>query len=214
MGCLKGIVFDLDGTLIDSVWAHAISWVKAFEANGFSARVDEVEPLIGLGGRKIVERLLGENGLRSFSALTSYKNRVYLELVGKVELFPGVEETLFDLRAKDIKIALATSTVSEVLPKVLGKFGLERCFDSIVPGDKIAKGKPDPEIFLKAFEGIEVDPRLGAIVGDTEYDILPATKIGATSILVSHGRRSQLSIKPDYMIGELRNLLRVLEEHL
>ena len=161
-----------------------------------------------------MEYLLGEKGLTLFPVLASHKNRIYLGLVENVNLFPGVKQTLLDLREKGIKTALATSTVSEVLPKVLGRFQLEQFFNSIVTGDKIIRGKPDPEIFLKAFEMIQVDPRYGAIVGDTEYDIIPATNIGAASILVSHGRRTHLAVEPDYLIGELDDLLEVLEDSL
>lgn len=211
---LKGIVFDLDEHIIDTVHAHAISWVKAFEINGFNAKIEEVELLIGLGGKRIVEDLLGESGLELFSSIVSDKNSYYLQLIEHAKLFPGVTETLRELRNASYKLALATSTTSDVLSKVLQAFQLEALFDSVVAGSEIIKGKPDPEIFLKAFEKIELDPCLGMIVGDTDYDILPAPRIGATSVIVLHGRKPVVSIKPDYTINELPELLKIFKDSI
>lgn len=211
---LKGIVFDLDGTLIDTVQAHEISWVKAFEVNGFSVKIEDVEPLIGLPGKRIAEDLLGENGLRLLPSIVNNKNSSYLKLIEHLRLFPGTIDTLFELRRSGFKLALATSTVSDVLSKVLQVFQLEALFDSIVAGSEIVKGKPDPEIFLKAFEKIGLEPNLGMIVGDTEYDILPALSIGATSVIVLHGRKPKLSFMSDFMINELPDLPKIFKDSM
>jgi beta-phosphoglucomutase-like phosphatase (HAD superfamily) len=201
---LDGVVFDLDGTLIDTVKAHALSWLKAFEANGFSTKIGQIEPLIGLDGKKIVEDLFGKGGLKFFPSIRNYKDKVYLELIEHVTVFPGARETLSELKGDGFKLALATSTVSSVLPNVLEKLRLNGYFQAIVSGDRITRGKPAPEI--------RVDPARGAVVGDTEYDILPAIRIGTTSVIVLHGRKIRLSVRPNYTIDELPELLKIFKK--
>jgi HAD superfamily hydrolase (TIGR01509 family) len=209
---LKAIIFDLDGTLIDTVGIHAASWVIAFEANGYKVGINEVEPLIGMAGKRIVKKLLDKEGFRRLSSITSCKNRVYLEMVEEARLFPRVQETLCMLSGADLRLALATSTLSHVLSRVLERFCLAEFFDTIVAGDEVTRGKPSPEIFMRVFERLGLDPHLGAVVGDTEYDILPAIRTGATSIMITHGRRRELAVRPDYVIDELPDLLRILED--
>jgi len=215
---LKAVVFDLDGTLIDSVEAHVISWITSFNEHGFrNVSREDVEKLIGLPGRTIVKIILGEEGLKRYESIRKLKDSIFLKLVveGKVKLHKHVTDVLTEIRKMGLKVCLATSTPSYLLEVILPKMRISELFDVIVPGDRVRKGKPDPEIFLRAFREARVDPREGAVVGDSLYDIIPAKKIGSITILVLHGRRiEKLDIEPDYVINDLSELAPIIRKLL
>lgn len=208
---VKAVVFDLDGTLIDSVHFHARSWVKSFEVHGFKD-VDEkyVESLVGLPGIEIVRVVLGESGLRIYSSIRKLKNEVYLNYIDELRVYPGVYEALNILTGMGLKLGIASSTPSQVLSKVLDRLDLKKFFNVVVSGDAVLKGKPDPEIYLKAFNSLEVDPRDGVVVGDTVFDVIPAKIINACSILVTHGRNLKLDVEPDFKIIEVPEVVNIV----
>ena len=212
---VKAIVFDLDGTLINSTYLHAKSWIKSFEHHGFRG-VDEdyVETLIGLPGIEIVRLVLGEAGLKVYSSIRRLKNEIYLNHIDELNVYPGVYEMLNTLIDMGLKLGIASSTPSQVLDRVLDFLNLKALFNVVVPGDAVLKGKPNPEIYLKAFNSLGVDPRSGVVVGDTVYDIIPARIINAYSILVTHGRDISLDVEPDFKVAETPEVLDVVRREL
>jgi len=217
---IEAVVFDLDGTLIDSVMAHVISWLESFKQHGFhKISLEDIEKLIGLPGLTIVKILLGEKGLRMYKSIRRLKDSIFLNLVlkGEVKLYTHTTEVLEVIKDMGLKVCLATSTPSYLLNVILPRLGINELFDVIIPGDYVRKGKPDPEIFLKAFNHLKIPPHKGIIVGDSIYDIIPAKKINSIAVLVLHGRKillSDLEVKPDYIIDELMELIPIVKELL
>ena len=149
---------------------------------------DNVRRLIGLSGRDIVKILLGDDGLRRYSLIRRVKNRVFFREIreGNVELYPCAPELLAYLKSKDKLLSLASSTPNYLLIQILEVFNIIDYFDVIIGGDEVRNGKPHPDIFIRAFSKLGVNPREGGVVGDTHYDVIPANRIGAFSILVLH----------------------------
>jgi len=212
---IKAIVFDLDGTLINSTRLHARSWIKSFEYHGFRD-VDEgyVEMLVGLPGVEIVRLVLGEAGLRIYGSIRKLKNEIYLNYIDELNVYPGVYEVLNTLIDMGLKLGIASSTPSQVLDRVLDFLNLKAFFNVVVPGDAVLKGKPNPEIYLKAFSSLGVDPKSGVVVGDTVYDIIPAKIINAYSILVTHGRDVSIDVEPDFKVAEIPEILDIVRREL
>jgi beta-phosphoglucomutase len=212
---IKAIVFDLDGTLINSTRLHARSWIKSFEHHGFRD-VDEgyVEMLVGLPGVEIVRLVLGEAGLRIYGSIRKLKNEIYLNYIDELNVYPGVYEVLNTLIDMGLKLGIASSTPSQVLDRVLDFLNLKAFFNVVVPGDAVLKGKPNPEIYLKAFSSLGVDPKSGVVVGDTVYDIIPARIINAYSILVTHGRDVSIDVEPDFKVAEIPEILDIVRREL
>lgn len=216
IGNILGIVFDLDGTLLNSVDAHVESWLKAFIEHGYTnISREQLYGLIGLPGESIVEIIGGEEALKKYNSIRRVKDKLFMELFkeGYVELYLDVEDTLAILSDRGYKLALSTSTPSYILEEFFTVYKIKKYFDAIVPGDEVSKGKPDPEIFAKAFEKLDINPRYGVVVGDSEYDIIPAKKIGALSVLVDYrgdkiGRT--LELKPDIIIRKVSDLIKIL----
>ncbi len=186
---IKGFVFDLDGTLIDSVEAHMTSWINSFRiiAEVELART-ELKPLIGLPGRRIVKEVLGDKGLRNYSLIRYLKDRFFLDEVreGRIQPFPSTHKLLKTLKATGRRVAIATSTPTYMCVHILDFLRLSNYLDTYVCGDEVLKGKPDPEIFALALHRIGIRPKEGVVVGDTLYDVVPAQSLGAVSVLVNN----------------------------
>lgn len=207
---LKLVVFDLDGTLVDSVDTHAEGWSFAVRRLGLG-HVDrgELVDLIGLPGGDIVKEILGEFGLRHYSSIRWLKDRHFLEQIadGKVRLFPDAKPCLNYLRERGYALGLATSTPNYVLIPLLERLELLDYFDYTVGGDEVRRGKPSPDIFIKVLEKAGVEPRDTVVIGDTVYDTVPARSAGMFSVLIA--RRNKLrapNIGADVVIKNLLDL--------
>ncbi len=197
---IKAIVFDLDGTLVDSVRAHVDAWLDALRTLGIGKAREEVEPLMGLPALKIAETLCGDCA----EALASLKNRLFVEkYISYVSPYPDAGAvTVFDIGK-----AVVTSSSGHVAREVLKRVGLAQHFAVVVGGDEVARGKPDPEPLIKACSVLGVDPRETAVVGDSQYDVEMAIRGGAAPICVSRGRRCPDGALTVGSLWELRDLL-------
>ncbi|MCC6014875.1 MAG: HAD family hydrolase [Desulfurococcaceae archaeon] len=204
------VVFDLDGTLVDTVEVHAESWAYAFAELGLGkVSPGELVRLIGLPGDSIVREVLGEGALRYYDRIRWLKDRYFLRRVaeGSVRPYRDVPETLDYLRSRGYLIGLATSTPNYILIPLLEYLGVLEVFDVVVGGDEVLRGKPDPEIFLRAAAKASVEPRKTVVVGDTEYDSAAAKSAGMLSVLVDRGGRGNPSkTSADIVVGSLTDL--------
>ncbi|MEM0351835.1 MAG: HAD family hydrolase [Sulfolobales archaeon] len=207
---LKLIVFDLDGTLIDSVDAHAEGWSFAITHLGLAhVGREELVDLIGLPGSEIVKEVLGEAGLRQYPSIRWLKDRHFLNqvAVGRVRLFPDVMPCLNYLRERGYALGLATSTPNYILVPLLERLELLDYFDYTVGGDEVRRGKPNPDIFIRVVEKAGVRPSDTAVVGDTVYDTVPARSAGMFSILVARKREVRArNFDADVVIKNLLDL--------
>jgi HAD superfamily hydrolase (TIGR01509 family) len=206
---LKAVVFDLDGTLFDSVDAHIESWIIAFRLAGFgNIPYEIVKPLVGLSGKDIVKKILGSEGMGRYSKIRWFKDRVFWQMVkeGKAGLYPGVKKLLKLLRHRGYRLAIASSTPNHMLLPITDALEITNYFNVLVGGDEVKRGKPEPDIFIKAFSRLGVNPPEGIIVGDTAYDILPAKKIGALAVLVNSSL-SDMNLKPDIELEWIYELI-------
>ncbi|MEM2004629.1 MAG: HAD family phosphatase [Zestosphaera sp.] len=202
---IKGVVFDLDGTLADTVDLHVSTWIEA--CRRLDIPVDEkfVRGLVGLSAEDIARKLVNEEtqALR----LARLKRRLYLTRVDEVRLYPEVPEVLECLkRVHSLRLAVASSTNVETIEAVLNAKGIRDFFDSVVGSDLVSRGKPDPEIFLSALRMINVNPANAIIVGDTEYDVMPANALGAVSVLICREECRKVDVRPQHVIKDLREL--------
>lgn len=181
-------VFDLDGTIIDSVEAHVSSWINAVKVvMGVELDPDSLRTMIGLGGRKIIAELLGEKGVREYAKIRWFKDRFFLNCLrnGQVQLFPGAFKLLKLLKVLGFKIGLATSTPIYMALHILDFFDISQYFVAITCGDEVKRGKPAPDIFASSISRLESSPSETIIVGDTTYDAIPALLLGAVPVLVN-----------------------------
>jgi HAD superfamily hydrolase (TIGR01509 family) len=183
-------LFDLDGTLIDSVYQHVIAWRAALSELGIDLSVWRIHRRIGMSGGLFVHALLRETG-RSLSAedireLQLAHAAEYSKQLGSVTALPGARELLAALTASGVRWGIATSGYAATARPALELLGLPED-TPMVTRDLVRHAKPDPDLFIAADALLGVDPRHTMVVGDSVWDLLAARRAGALGIGLQSG---------------------------
>ncbi len=203
----RGIVFDMDGTLLDTVALVSSAWEFALRSLGYSAAASDIEPFVGLPASKIAEAFTGSSS--SLMELTNLRASYLEEHARDVRAFPEVPAALERIRRAGLRIAIATSIPSKMARLFLESAGISGSVDALVGGDNVERGKPEPDIFLEAARRLSLQPREAVVVGDRDYDVIPAKRMGSFSVLVV--RKSYCPTeRPDAVIADLGGLLELL----
>jgi HAD superfamily hydrolase (TIGR01509 family) len=184
-------LFDLDGTLIDSVYQHVVAWREALEHVGVSLAVWKIHRRIGMSGGLFVTALLRELGAaldeEAIARLPDLHAEAYARYYPGVRPLPGAAELLATLSERDVPWAIATSGAERSAGPARELLGLPPD-TPFVTRDLVRYAKPDPDLFLTAAERIHVDIRNSIVVGDSVWDLLAARRAGALGIgLLSGG---------------------------
>ena len=189
----EALIFDLDGTLIDSVPDVCASVNRVLTVNGRRAlTLDEVKNMIGWGGRVLVEKALaltGEPGNPDDidRALQGFLDNYAANPVEYTTLFPGVLEALERFEADGVNMGICTNKPTKTTSPVLEALGLERFFKLVSCGDSVPHRKPDGRHVLLVAEGLGATVETAAMVGDSENDITAAIDAGVKSVAVTFG---------------------------
>ncbi|HXC84819.1 MAG TPA: HAD family hydrolase [Trebonia sp.] len=183
-------LFDLDGTLIDSVYQHVIAWRAALTGIGIDLSVWRIHRRIGMSGGLFVQALLRETG-RTLSAadikqLQLSHAEAFLSQTGTVTALPGARELLAALTDARIKWAIATSGYAATARPALELLGLPED-TPMVTRDLVRHAKPDPDLFLAAAALLGVEPRHAMVVGDSVWDLLAARRAEALGVGLQSG---------------------------
>ncbi len=208
---IKGIASDLDGTLIDTAKLLAKAWEDAFKSEGVEVGYNELyNNTKGIASKDIIRRYKRESGPEDLIRIKEKRKANFLNLVkeGNQLLYPETLKVISEIREQGIKFAISTSMARDLLDKVLALSGLAKAVDAVVSSDDVKNGKPEPDIFLEAFRRINVNPKDGIVVGDSENDIIPGKKIGAFTVFIS--REGDKSSIADANITDLEELLKLL----
>lgn len=186
---LRCVIFDIDGTLVDSNDAHARSWVEAFAKFGKEIDYDVVRHQVGKGGDLLVPDLLNAKEMRRFGDdVKQYKGDLYKEkFLPRVKPFPRVKAIFEALRARGAKLALASSSHQDEVEYYVRLLGVEQFLEGSTSKKDAKLSKPSPEIFEAALEQAGCDPEFTCVVGDTPYDILAAHRTALPIVAVSSG---------------------------
>lgn len=182
----KALIFDLDGTLVDSMPLHFKAWCKALEDQG-QAGVFPEDVFYAMGGRPtrdIVEVINGEQNLQlDANEVSSSKKRHYLKNLSLVELIPVVAKIAEENRGK-VPMAVASGSSREVVEKTLQTLGISDWFDEVVSSNEVANGKPAPDIFLEAALRIGIAPKDCVVFEDARSGIIAARAAGMEVVAV------------------------------
>jgi HAD superfamily hydrolase (TIGR01509 family) len=184
-------LFDLDGTLVDSVYQHVLAWREALECTGIELSVWRIHRRIGMSGGLFVNALLRETGLDLSSAdadrLQTLHAEAYKRLGSQVRPLPGARELLKTLAELGVPHAIATSSRMETARHALDMLGIHSDFP-VITRDVVRYAKPDPDLFLAAAERLGVPIQTSVVVGDSVWDLLAAQRARALCVgLLSGG---------------------------
>jgi len=179
----SAVLFDLDGTLLDTNWFHTVSWWQTLQEAGEDISMSRIHPLIGMGSDQLLETLLGEER----EGLGDLRSKYYEPYKKMLRPFPGGADLMAAV-GKGAQVVLATSSKEEDLDDLLAALGADDgVIDEIVHGDMVESSKPAPDIFAVALERLQLPPERTMVVGDTKWDIEAAAKLDVPVVAVLTG---------------------------
>ena len=211
MNNMKAFIFDLDGVIVSTDSLHYRAWKALADSEGIYFDEEINNRLRGVSRMESLEIIL-ERATRTYTdeekvAMAEKKNGIYRELLQVLtpsDRLAGVTETLDALRAKGYKLAIGSS--SKNTPIILEKIGYSGYFDAISDGNNIKNSKPDPEVFLKAAEFLQLQPSECFVVEDAEAGITAAKAGGFTAIGIGSAAEDP---NADYAIQTFADFLNI-----
>jgi len=187
-------LFDLDGTLVDSVYQHVLAWREALERGGRKLAVWQIHRRIGMSGGLLVNALARETGgdVEAIDAeqLIKWHAEAYLKYVEQVRPLPGAVELLDFLAKAGVPHAIATSGRRQSAARSLEMLGVREDL-VVITRDQVRYAKPDPDLFLAAAERLGVSIHDSVVVGDSVWDLLAARRARAIGVGVLSGGYGQ-----------------------
>ena len=212
------ILFDLDGTLVDSVYYHVLAWREAFEEAGIELAIWRIHRKVGMSGGLFAQALLRETGGVLDPALIDRLQRThaaaYHRFDDRIRPLPGARELLAHLTAIGVPWAIATSGRLETAAVALSVLGVDKGVP-VVTRDLVPHAKPDPDLFIEAARRLGVHIADAVVVGDSVWDLLAARRAHAVGVgLLSGGYgEDELTCSGAYRVYEDPcDLLRHLDE--
>ena len=202
---MRALIFDLDGTLIDSVYAHVMAWQKAFAAEGLQVPAWSIHTKIGLGGQELAQAIGRERGQPvsegEAKEIDKRHSAIMKELLPVPEPLPGAGALLRRLSELHVPWGIATSGDRAGVDKALRSLGLPDDVTVVCKSD-VEHAKPEPDLFLACQERLKVPARDCFVVGDAVWDMLAARRSGMLGVGVLTGGigRSELSQSGAYRI--------------
>ncbi len=185
-------LFDLDGTLVDSVYQHALAWKQALDAEGIELSVWRIHRKIGMSGGLFTNQLLRETGIEisaeRVERLRQAHAAAYRQQANDIRPLPGARALLNWLLEAGIPCAIATSGRMETAAVNLDSLGVDPDRIPVVTRDQVKYAKPDPDLFLAAAERLNAPIETAVVVGDSIWDMLAAVRCRALGVgLLSGG---------------------------
>ena len=212
-------LFDLDGTLVDSVYEHVLAWREALEQVGIELSVWRIHRRIGMSGGLLIHAPLRETGTEITANIMEQVQRrhaeAYVRRSAQVRPLPGAEELLKYLTESKVPWAVATSGRMAAARPALEAIGVDAAHVPVITRDQVQHAKPDPDLFIAASNRLGIDVADAVVVGDSVWDLLAARRARALGVgLLSGGYgREELERAGAYRVyDDPANLLRHLDE--
>jgi HAD superfamily hydrolase (TIGR01509 family) len=194
---LQGVIFDIDGTLVDSNDAHAKSWVDTFAEADYKVPFDVVRPLIGMGADKLLPKTIGiSHDSDEGKKLIKRRSEIFRErYLSQLRPFKGSRELVMRIRSDGLKAVVATSAKDEELEGLLKAAQVDDLMQEKATASDAKRSKPDPDIVEAAIDESDTEPETLVMIGDTPYDIEAATKARVRAIAFRSGGWADEALK-------------------
>ncbi len=181
-------ILDIDGTLVDTNYQHALAWYRAFRAHGIVLPVWRIHRHIGMGGDQLVEALTDERTDRELGdQIREEEKRRYFKLIGEVEPMDGSRELIEDLKRRDHRVVLASSAKNDEVEHYLDQLDARELADAWTTSADVEATKPQPDLVHAALERIGAPPQDALMVGDTPWDVEAAKRADVGTVAVRTG---------------------------
>ena len=189
------VVLDVDGTLVDTNYQHAIAWHRALRAHGYAAQLWEIHRHIGMGGDQLVATLTGEEGERSDGdAIRDAEGEAYGELIGEVQAMDGATEFLRELREDGAKAIFSSSAKAEEVEHYLDLLDARDLVEGWTTAADVERTKPHPDLVHAAREKAGGEGP-AVMVGDSTWDVKAAEAAGIPTLAVLTGGCSEEELR-------------------
>lgn len=187
----SAFIFDLDGTLIDSVYQHVVAWAEALSSEALSLPVSRIHRKIGMSSELFAKQLFreirGEISSERIERIKKHQGEAFDRLDAQINPLPGASELLKALTREDIPWAIATSGSPQATESNLRKLGIDPAQAIVLTSDDVQHGKPEPDVFLAAAQRLDVPIDRTFIVGDSVWDLLGARRCHALGLGLKSG---------------------------
>jgi HAD superfamily hydrolase (TIGR01549 family) len=181
----KAALLDVDGTLIDTNYHHALAWYRAFREHGAAPPVWRIHRHIGMGGDHLVPALVPGIEQERHEAIEETRKREYAKLIAEVEPFAEAHDLIADLKRRGTAVVLASSSPQDELDRYLDLLDARKVADAWTTKDDVDATKPAPDLVLAALEKAGAEDAV--MLGDTKWDIESARKAGIETICLITG---------------------------
>jgi HAD superfamily hydrolase (TIGR01549 family) len=190
----KAALLDVDGTLIDANYPHALAWYLAFREHDITVPVWKIHRAVGMGGDQLVPALVGQEvDQEKGDDIRDKRSNIYEDLIEEVAPFEGAHELVCDLLERDISVVLASSASEEELEHYLDLLDVRTLVDAWTTRDDVEQTRPEPDLVKAALE--KVDGAEAVMVGDTKWDIEAAARVGVPTVCVMTGGWSRQELQ-------------------
>ncbi len=214
---IKAVIFDIDGTLMDTNHLHILAWERAFKRGGYSVPPERIAVEIGKGGDHLVPAILGDPQSKADEEeqerIRKAHDDEYTKIVNQAKPFPSAEQILARLRQRGLKIALATSASEQEVERYLDYLEADKNVDVIVNKSDVESSKPAPDVFAVALKKLGLQAEQAVAVGDTPYDISAARKVGLACVALLSGGFDRAQLEPEGPIAIFADVAE-LQAHL
>ncbi len=207
-GC--GVIFDMDGVLVDSYWAHYASWRRLAERQGRTISLAQFDATFGRTSREVIAALwpdVAADG-QQVAAWDRAKEALFREiLAADFPAMPGAVRLVRQLWEAGMPVALGSSGPPENVALVLDRLGIRPLLAAVITGAEVHRGKPDPEVFLLAARRLGIPPQRCVVVEDAPAGIEAAHRAGMVAVgVLSTGRRPHQLAQAEHVVTSLQRL--------
>jgi HAD superfamily hydrolase (TIGR01509 family) len=187
------VIIDIDGTLVDTNYQHALAWYRAFRAHGHTVQTWQAHRHIGMGGDQLVEALIGEEAAAERGdAIREFEAEAYAEMIDEVQPLQGAGELLADLDSRGFALVLASSAKQEEVDHYLDLLNAREVVDAWTTAADVEHTKPEPDLVQAALAKADrAEGEKSLMIGDSVWDIKAAKKVGVPTLTVLTGGFSE-----------------------
>jgi HAD superfamily hydrolase (TIGR01549 family) len=190
----RAAVLDVDGTLVDTNYQHALCWYRAFRTHGLTIPVWRLHRHVGMGGDKFVSAVAGDDvEERLGDELREEWERRFDELIGEVAALEGARDLIVELKERGLAVVLASSAIEKHLDHFLDLLDARDLADSWTTKDDVEQSKPEPDLVNAALA--KAGTRDAAMLGDTPWDVEAARKAGLQTVCLMTGGFSEHELR-------------------